>query len=160
MRAAGPSRQKAASAGSGESLEPGNSPGFLLWRATLRWQRLMTATLRPLGLTHVQFVLLASVWWLTRQAAETPTQRRVADHAGTDPMMTSQVLRLLEQRGLVGRVAHPTDTRARQLAVTDVGAELAQRAIALVEAADADFFEPASGRRPLIEFLRTLADER
>ena len=41
-------------------------------------------------------------------------------------MMTSQVLRLIERRRLVGRVAHPTDTRARQLAMTDEGAELAQ----------------------------------
>ena len=142
-----------------QSLEPGDSPGFLLWRATLRWQRLMTTTLRPLGLTHVQFVLLASLWWLARVAGETPSQRRVADHAGTDPMMTSQVLRLLERRSLVSRVGHPTDSRARQLDVTDDGAALAVRAIAVVEAADADFFEPASGRRPLMEFLRTLADE-
>jgi DNA-binding MarR family transcriptional regulator len=119
----------------------------------------MTATLRPLGLTHVQFVLLASLWWLARVAGETPSQRRVADHAGTDPMMTSQVLRLLERRSLVSRVGHPTDSRARQLDVTDDGAALAVRAIAVVEAADADFFEPASGRRPLMEFLRTLADE-
>ena len=140
-------------------LEPGNSPGFLLWRATLRWQRLMTATLRPLGLTHVQFVLLASLWWLTRVAREMPTQRRVADHAGTDPMMTSQVLRLLERRGLVSRVSHPTDSRARQSDITEAGATLAVRAIAIVEAADSDFFASASGRHALTEFLRTLAGE-
>jgi hypothetical protein len=37
------------------------SPGLLLWRATLRWQRRIVAALKPLGLTHVQFVLLASL---------------------------------------------------------------------------------------------------
>lgn len=143
-----------------QSLEPGDSPGFLLWRATLRWQRLMTSTLRPLGLTHVQFVLLASLWWLTRMAGEVPTQRRLADHAGTDPMMTSQVVRLLERRSLVNRIGHPTDSRARQLDVTEAGAVLAMRGIAIVEAADADFFASASGRRSLTEFLRTLAGAR
>ena len=61
----------------------------------------MVAALRPLGLTHVQFVLLASTWWLTDVAHETVTQRRVAEHAGTDATMTSQVLRALEARGLV-----------------------------------------------------------
>jgi hypothetical protein len=28
------------------------------------WQREITAALAPLGLTHVQFVLLAAAWWL------------------------------------------------------------------------------------------------
>ena len=60
---------------------PDESPGFLLWRVTLRWQRVIAAALRPLGLTHVQFVLLASVWWLASVAGEGPAQRRVAEHA-------------------------------------------------------------------------------
>ena len=140
----------------GASLEPGDSPGVLLWRATLRWQRLMSATLRPVGLTHVQFVLMASLWWLTRVAGERPTQHRVAEHAGTDPMMTSQVLRVLERRGLVTRALHPPDSRARQLAVTVAGVTLAQQAGAVVESADAESFALAAGRQPLIAFLRQL----
>lgn len=140
-----------------EGLEPGDSQGFLLWRATLRWQRLMTMTLRPCGLTHVQFVLLASLWWLTETAGETPSQRRLAEHAGTDPMMTSQVLRALEVRGLVSRAPHPTDARVRRLAISPEGATLAKRAIIAVEAADAQFFAPAIGEQPLIAFLRLLA---
>jgi DNA-binding MarR family transcriptional regulator len=122
------------------SLHPAESPGLLMWRATLRWQRLMTATLKPLDLTHVQFVLLASTWWLTRQAGETPTQRRIAEHAGTDPMMTSQVLRALEGKGLVTRSAHPNDARAVAVGVTRRGTTVAVRAIGDVEAADAEFF--------------------
>ena len=47
--------------------EPEESLGFLLWRATLRWQRGVAAVLTPLDLTHVQFVLLASTWWLNAQ---------------------------------------------------------------------------------------------
>jgi DNA-binding MarR family transcriptional regulator len=138
-------------------LDPGDSPGFLLWRVALRWQRLMTATLRPLGLTHVQFVLLASLWWLTDNAGERPSQRRLAEFAATDPMMTSQVLRTLERKGLVERSAHPTDSRARQLGVTLAGAKLARTAIAAVEAADRDFFDRAAGSRPIIQLLRELA---
>ncbi|BCW81807.1 hypothetical protein NicSoilC5_38260 [Arthrobacter sp. NicSoilC5] len=38
-------------------LNPGESPGFLLSRATLRWQREGAAALAPTDLTHVQFVL-------------------------------------------------------------------------------------------------------
>jgi DNA-binding MarR family transcriptional regulator len=142
-----------------EPLQPGDSPGLLLWRATLRWQRAVTATLRPLDLTHVQFVLLASTWWLTEVAGETPRQRRIAEHAATDPMMTSQVLRTLEAKGLVERRADPHDSRARAVGVTVTGAALAVRAIGAVEAADAAFFAAVEDRRTLISVLRALADQ-
>ena len=120
-------------------LDPGQSPGFLLWHATLRWQRGVATALAPLGLTHVQFVLLACTWWLNEQR-ERPTQVRLAQQAGTDIKMTSQVVRTLEQKGLVEREVDPADTRARRLRVTRRGARLAPRAIEAVEAVDADFF--------------------
>ncbi|HEX6525653.1 MAG TPA: MarR family transcriptional regulator, partial [Streptosporangiaceae bacterium] len=116
------------------ALEPDESPGFLLWHVTLRWQRDMAAALAPLGLTHVQFVLLASAWWLN-SGGKHPNQLTVAGHAGTDVKMTSQVLRTLEAKGLIRREVDVADTRARRIQVTDRGAGLAIRAIAAVEAA-------------------------
>ena len=117
-----------------------DSPGFLLWQVTNRWQAAQRAALKPFGLTHVQFVLLASLAWLE---VEGPiTQRRLADHAATDPMMTSQVLRVLQARGLITRTPHPQDGRAQMLAVTPAGAALANRAVVAVERCDRDFFEP------------------
>jgi len=118
---------------------PGESPGFVLWHATMRWQRLMTSTLAPLGLTHVQFVLLATAWWLQTHD-EQPTQVRLAAQVGTEVTMTSDVVSRLEGKGLVARVPHPTDARAKVVTVTPAGAELAARAIEAVEAADAEFF--------------------
>ncbi|MFF0837720.1 MarR family winged helix-turn-helix transcriptional regulator [Streptomyces sp. NPDC003388] len=122
-------------------LSPGDSPGFLLWHATLRWQRDIATALTPLDLTHVQFVLLACTWWLNRQG-EHPNQLALARQAGTDVKMTSQVLRILERKGLIEREVDPADTRAKRLRVTDTGADLAPRAIAAVERADARFFQP------------------
>jgi DNA-binding MarR family transcriptional regulator len=151
------SRQIANKGAGEQSLAPDESPGFLLWRVTLRWQRAMVGALRPLRLTHVQFVLLASAWWLTRVAGEKPSQRRLAEHAATDPMMTSQVLRVLESRGFVTRVADPDDSRALRLAVTELGARLAQKAIRVVEAADAEFFERVGDRGSMLRLLRRLA---
>jgi DNA-binding MarR family transcriptional regulator len=55
-------------------------------------------------------------------------------------MMTSQVLRVLEARGLVRRAPHPGDKRARALAVTSAGRALATRAGVAVEACDDAFF--------------------
>jgi DNA-binding MarR family transcriptional regulator len=114
------------------------SPGLLLWRVTNRGQAAQRAALKPHGLTHVQFVLLASLTYLHGDGPV--TQRQLADHAATDVMMTSQVLRALEQRGLVRRAAHPDDRRARALAATDDGRALANVAVAAVEQCDRDFF--------------------
>ncbi|MGW5369097.1 MarR family winged helix-turn-helix transcriptional regulator [Streptomyces sp. NPDC004009] len=118
---------------------PGDSPGFLLWHATLRWQRDIAAALGPLDLTHVQFVLLACTWWLNTHG-EHPNQQTLARQAGTDVKMTSQVLRALEGKELIRREVDPADTRAKRLHVTDAGAALAPRAIAAVENVDARFF--------------------
>src|SRR5205823_8381030 len=130
-------------------LDPEDSPGFLLWHVTLRWQREIAAALAPLDLTHVQFVLLAAAWWLNSRG-EDPNQLAVARQAGTDVKMTSQVLRKLEAKGLVRREVDPGDTRARRLRVTARGAKLAQRAIAVVEQADTAFFTAAPDRAALL----------
>ncbi|MDX3801593.1 MarR family winged helix-turn-helix transcriptional regulator [Streptomyces sp. AK04-3B] len=139
-------------------LRPEDSPGLLLWHATLRWQRDIAAALAPLELTHVQFVLLACTWWLNSQG-EQPNQLALARQAGTDVKMTSQVLRTLERKGLVERETDPGDTRAKRLRVTDTGAELAPRAIAAVELADARFFEPVPVDEA-VSLLRRLARPR
>ncbi|WP_225833486.1 MarR family winged helix-turn-helix transcriptional regulator [Streptomyces sp. NK08204] len=136
------------------ALDPDSSPGFLLWHATLRWQRDITAALAPLGLTHVQFVLLACAWWLNTQG-EHPRQLALARQAGTDVKMTSQVLRTLEGKGLIEREVDPSDTRAKRLRVTAAGAELAPRAIAAVEEVDARFFPPGV-RDEAVAVLRRL----
>ena len=135
-------------------LHPNDSPGFLLWHATLRWQRGVARALAPLDLTHVQFVLLACTWWLNEQG-ERPSQIALAGQAGTDIKMTSQVLRSLERKGLVEREVDTADTRARRLRVTRRGARLAPRAIAVVEQVDSEFFADVPGPQAL-RFLRRL----
>jgi len=137
-------------------LEPGQSPGFLLWHATLRWQRGIAAALAPLELTHVQFVLLASTWWLN-QHGEQPNQHQLAAHAATDEKMTSEVIRSLERKGLIERQPDPHDTRAKKLQVTPRGARLAPRAISKVEQVDSAFFAPVP-RDAALNLLRELAE--
>ena len=138
------------------ALDPDESPGFLLWHVTLRWQRDMAAALAPLNLTHVQFVLLASTWWLNTHGGH-PSQVAVAQRAGTDVKMTSQVLRTLEAKGLITREVDAADTRARRVDVTDRGAGLAVEAIAAVEAADAAFFQATPDLKVLTSMLHALS---
>ncbi len=118
---------------------PEDSPGFLLWRVTNAWQRATRAALEPLGLTHAQFVILAVLGWMNR-TPDTVTQSQLAERAGTDVMMTSQIVRALEERGLIERRVNPADARARWLRITDTGIELIERAVKVVEANDAAFF--------------------
>jgi DNA-binding MarR family transcriptional regulator len=126
---------------------PEQSPGFLLWRVTLSWQRQMRAALAPHELTHVQFVLLASLWWLQEHGDQQPTQVQLADQAGTDLMMTSQVVRKLEGRGLLKRDVDPEDSRARRLRLTAAGAALLAGALADVEATDEAYFAVLGSQR-------------
>lgn len=126
--------------------EAHDSPGLALWQVTNRWQQAQRAALKPFGLTHVQFVLLASLVWMGTD--EPVTQRRLADHAATDPMMTSQVLRALERAGLVDRTPHPGDARAMLVEVTPAGRELANRAVVAVEECDDRFFAPLGADGP------------
>lgn len=121
--------------------QPEESAGFLLWHLTLRWQREIAAALKPFGLTHVQFVLLASTWWFNANDQQ-PTQAAVAAHAGTDVKMTSQVIRTLEKKGLLTRDVDTADTRARRLVVTAAGTSLAPRAIEIVETVDRALLTP------------------
>jgi DNA-binding MarR family transcriptional regulator len=120
------------------------SPGFVLWQVASLWQRSLRGALEKAGLTHAQFVLLASVGWLEGEASARDsapvTQSDIAAHAKTDAVMTSEVLRTLERKGLVKRLTHPTDARAKQIGLTASGHRLAQQAVALVEEADEAFF--------------------
>ncbi len=125
--------------------QPEESAGFLLWRVTLSWQREVTTALKPWGLTHVQFVLLASTWWLNG-LGEQPSQAAVSAFASTDVKMTSQVIRTLEDKGLITREVDPDDSRARRLVVTKTGAALAPRAIDAVEAVDGSLLKKLSQR--------------
>lgn len=134
------------------------SPGFMLWHATLRWQRNISAALRPFDLTHVQFVLLASVWWLKSQGKSTH-QYQVARHSGIDTKMASQVFRRLEERGLIYRVTDLVDTRAKRIYMTDEGARIIDKARAVVERVDADYFAAVPDQLGLQEMLRALAKE-
>lgn len=69
-----------------------------------------------LGVTADQFVLLAT---LARGRA--CTQRELAARMPSDPSTVRAMLVLLEERGLVARSTHPTDGRARTVALTASG---------------------------------------
>lgn len=120
-----------------ESAE--ESTGFLLWQLTNLWQREIKKSLEPLDLTHSQFVLLASIHWLTIQKKDV-TQVLLSNHTKIDPMTTSTVLRTLQTKEFLKRQEHSIDTRAKTVALTDKGKKTIKQAIKIVEKFDNDFF--------------------
>jgi DNA-binding MarR family transcriptional regulator len=134
--------------------------GYLLWRVTTKWRAAVDRAVAPLGLTHAQYTLLASLYGLSRTGAR-PSQRELADFAGLEPIYVSKLARALEQTGLLVRTDHPGDPRAVQLALTEHGTGVAARAIAVVHALLADLTAPIGGlgghrNRELVRTLRTL----
>ena len=116
-----------------------DSPGFLLWQISNKWQAQQRAALKPFGITHVQFVLLACLVYASGNINF--TQKRLATHAQIDAMMTSQVLRKLEQKGLVKRHVSTTDGRAYTIKPTPAGVMLVNKAVKVVESVDKEFFD-------------------
>lgn len=119
---------------------PVRATGYLLWQAVNQWQRRQKKVLQPFGLTPVQFLLLAGLNELTEGEGDPVTQAALARHCRTDPMMTSQVLRVLQAQDLVVRRNHDGDGRAVALTITAEGRTLVRRALDAVAKSDDDFF--------------------
>ncbi len=118
-----------------------NSTGFLLWQVTNLWQREIKKALVKFKLTHAQYVLLASIHWLTLHD-EDVTQILLSEHTKVDPMTTSTVLRSLQTKGLLERWEHEKDTRAKTVKLTRLGIEVVKQAVIAVEKFDVEFFKP------------------
>lgn len=122
-----------------------DSSGFLLWQVTNLWQREIKKTLQPHGLTHSQFVLMASIHWLTLNKQEV-TQIVLSSHTKIDPMTTSTVLRTLQVKGMIERQEHVTDTRAKTVALSETGRKVIKQAVKVVESFDKAFFARLGGK--------------
>ncbi len=122
-----------------------DSSGFLLWQVTNLWQREIKKALEKFDLTHSQFVLLASVYWLSLHQQDV-TQINLSAHTKIDPMTTSKVLRTLQTKGLLQRQEHHTDTRAKTVALTDSGKKITKEAVKTVEQFDEFFFAPLGSK--------------
>lgn len=117
---------------------PKQSPGFLLWHISTTWRSSIEKVLKTLGLTHPQFVVIATIGWLTRHG-DPVTQIAIGKMAGLDPNTNSQVISGLEQRELLRR-ERSSDGRAKNVSLTSDGLNMLNQALPLVEQADAYFF--------------------
>lgn len=118
---------------------PEDSPGFLLWQTTLTWQRLIKKDLEKHDISHMQFVIMATLLWF-EEHHETPTQATISRLSKIDEMTVSKSLKKLTTLGYTSREESPEDTRAKNVHLTIQGKEFISKLIPIVEKIDASFF--------------------
>ncbi len=119
--------------------KPEDNTGYLLWQTTMIWQRTMNRVLIKIGLTHTQFVILASLGWLSKNKNGI-SQKDIADNSNTDRMMVSKILRTLQQKEFIKRQENQQDTRSKLVFLTENGTIKLQEALKQVEITDNEFF--------------------
>ncbi len=118
---------------------PQHAVGFVLWRVMHRYQREIDQALRPLGLTHLQFTILALAAW-SQRGGEAATQSALAGRGDVHPMQVSNVVKALDAKGLVTRTPPPGNALAKQVAITDAGLAVLRAALPLGIAIQARLF--------------------
>ena len=109
---------------------PQHAVGFVLWRVMHRYQREIDQALRPLGLTHLQFIALALAAWSERDG-EPATQSQLAAMGEIHPMQVSHVVKALDAKGLVTRTPSPGNALAKRVAITPAGLDALRAALPL-----------------------------
>ena len=127
-------------------MEPLDRPttGFLMWRVSTKWRTAVDRALKPVGLTHAQFALLAVLSGLSRSGAR-PRQRAPAETTGVEAIYVSKLARALEKNGLVERPADPDDPRAVRLGLTAKGRAAIIEALQIVHALHEELTRPIGG---------------
>jgi len=138
---------------------PEQSPGFLLWQATTIWQRLIKKTLEPYGVSHAQFVVLATTGWFESQGREI-NQSDVIGHSKLDKMTVSKSLKDLVEKGYIIRREHKFDTRAKTVCLTQKGKVFLSTIVPCIEKVDGEFFGvlKKESQQKLLSILQELVD--
>lgn len=139
---------------------PENGGGYLIWRATLIWQRRIKYVLAPHNLTQVQFAILASILWL-ENVESSLNQQKIADYVGIEKMMTSEVIRTLEKKKLIKRITDIADGRGSIVHLLPAGRKTTLAALGDVEREDDLFLSPLKlKKKAFLEQLSLLIEER
>jgi DNA-binding MarR family transcriptional regulator len=123
-----------------ENLE--EDTGFLMLQASRLWEEYHERGLKKYhNLSHIQYAVLASVYWLVLHKEQEVTQIILAKHTKIDPMTISHIFKVLETKGYIYRKTHSTDVRAKAVFITEKGKELMNKAIPTVINIDEKFFK-------------------
>ena len=88
--------------------------------------------LEPLGLTHPQYLVMLALWDQRRtsdSAGASLSVKQIATALQLDSATLSPMLKRLEALGLISRTRSATDERSTDVALTDAGNALRERAL-------------------------------
>ncbi|WP_046702465.1 MarR family winged helix-turn-helix transcriptional regulator [Streptomyces europaeiscabiei] len=105
--------------------------GYLAWQVVHVMGTRLERALRSLDLTAAQHNALQHVVWAPGISAA-----EIARRTGFTPQSMGAAVNALVDRGLLMRREHPSNRRTVQLAITDSGASIAERALDVVERLD------------------------
>jgi DNA-binding MarR family transcriptional regulator len=138
-----------------ENLE--EDTGFLMLQVANLWESYHDKALKKHhGISHMQYAVLASVYWLVLHSEKQVTQTILAQHTRIAPMTISQMFKVLEAKGYICRQAHSTDIRAKAVDLTPEGKELMRKAVITIYNVDTKFFKELGKNAP--RFNRCLVD--
>ncbi|MEV0008740.1 MarR family transcriptional regulator [Streptomyces sp. NPDC047973] len=138
------------------------SPRQEIWRGLLLGQRSMLTTMaaelkREFGLSVPAFEALLSLWEAPERSMQATRLARTLLYSSGS---ASNLVTRLVEAGLVRREPGVEDARVIQVALTERGSELIERAVAVHLASIAREFEPLiddADVQPLLAFTRRLA---
>jgi DNA-binding MarR family transcriptional regulator len=129
---------------------PSDSLGFLLRQLFMLWRRSVESGLARIDLTHMQFVLLIGLGWLTRNG-ESVRQFELGRFCKSSRALTSQTLTTLIRKKLVVRVPDPMDGRSNLLRLSPAGERKLREAVPVLEAVEERFLASDAGLHAQLE---------
>ena len=142
-----------------ENLE--EDSGFLMLQVSNLWEYYHDRALKKYhDISHMQYAVLASVYWLVLHSGKEVTQTILAQHTKIAPMTISQMFKVLEAKGYIYRKTHSTDVRAKAVDLTPEGKELMRKAVITILNVDTKFFHALGKNTPrfnhcLVELLKS-----
>jgi DNA-binding MarR family transcriptional regulator len=132
------------------------SATHLLHRAGQHAEDMFARSTGGMGITARQFVVLAAIDGMDR-----PSQTALCDVSGIDRSTLADIVRRLEQRGLIHRERTKADARMYAVSVTDAGRDILSQAAPIARVVEDDLLASFSDaeREAFKAFLRRIVGQ-
>lgn len=137
-----------------EQSKPESYIGFLIWQLSRRWENFVEKELSEVGMTHLQFAILVQTGFLNMVKGPI-NQVEISSFTQISPMQISQVVKILEKKGLIVRKQCKLDCRTKLIALSEEGVRHLAESKKIVLKAEGDFFGSQTDKLGA-EFLKVL----
>ncbi|ATZ18129.1 MarR family winged helix-turn-helix transcriptional regulator [Mesoplasma melaleucae] len=122
--------------------ESKNSVKFNFIKIYSMWFSKLKKELEKYDLTHPQFVVIASIYYLKQknENEQEINQKKISYFSGIDAMTISQILKLLMKKDLIEINKSENDLRSNNISLTPEGIKKLEKVLPLVEKIDKIFF--------------------